>query len=56
MKARRNKPMLLIDIAVPRDIKPDVNKLNNIYLYSVDDLKAIAYHNLEQRKTAVAQV
>lgn len=55
MKARRNKPMLLIDIAVPRDIEPDVDKLNNIYLYSVDDLHAIVQHNLEQRKMAAVQ-
>ncbi|MFS1539689.1 MAG: glutamyl-tRNA reductase [Candidatus Phlomobacter fragariae] len=55
MKARRNKPMLLIDIAVPRDIEPDVEKLNNIYLYSVDDLHAIVQHNVEQRKMAAVQ-
>ncbi|MFS1562986.1 MAG: glutamyl-tRNA reductase [Candidatus Arsenophonus phytopathogenicus] len=55
MKVRRNKPMLLIDIAVPRDIEPDVDRLNNIYLYSVDDLHAIVERNVEQRKMAAVQ-
>lgn len=55
MKARLNKPMLLIDIAVPRDIEKDVEKLNNIYLYSVDDLHAIVQQNVEQRKMAAIQ-
>ncbi|MDQ5891685.1 MAG: glutamyl-tRNA reductase, partial [Pseudomonadota bacterium] len=41
LKARRNQPMLMVDIAVPRDIEPEVGKLPNVYLYSVDDLHAI---------------
>ncbi|MGM3172593.1 glutamyl-tRNA reductase [Dickeya lacustris] len=55
MKARRNQPMLMIDIAVPRDIEPEVGRLPNIYLYSVDDLQAIVAHNLAQRKAAAVQ-
>ncbi|WP_192456983.1 glutamyl-tRNA reductase [Musicola keenii] len=55
MKARRNQPMLMVDIAVPRDIEPEVGKLPNIYLYSVDDLQAIIQHNLAQRQAAAVQ-
>ncbi|HTA30227.1 MAG TPA: glutamyl-tRNA reductase, partial [Candidatus Cybelea sp.] len=42
MKARKHRPLLLIDIAVPRDIDPSVNFLENVYLYNIDDLQAIA--------------
>ncbi|PHM40935.1 glutamyl-tRNA reductase [Xenorhabdus szentirmaii] len=52
LKLRRNQPMLLIDIAVPRDIEADVEKLSDVYLYSVDDLQAIIQQNLAQRKAA----
>lgn len=55
MKARRNQPMLLVDIAVPRDVEPEVGKVANAYLYSVDDLQSIIQHNLEQRKAAAVQ-
>lgn len=55
MKARRNQPMLMVDIAVPRDIEPEVGRLPNIYLYSVDDLQAIIQQNLAQRKAAAIQ-
>jgi glutamyl-tRNA reductase len=55
MKARRSKPMLLIDIAVPRDIEQDVEKLRDVYLYTVDDLESIIAQNLAQRKTAAVE-
>ena len=55
LKARRNQPMLLVDIAVPRDIEPEVGKLSNAYLYSVDDLHSIIQNNLAQRKAAAIQ-
>ncbi|PWC23579.1 MULTISPECIES: glutamyl-tRNA reductase [Brenneria] len=55
LKARRNQPMLMVDIAVPRDIEPEVGKLPNVYLYSVDDLHAIIQHNLAQRQAAAIQ-
>ena len=55
LKARRNKPMLLVDIAVPRDVEPEVGKLANAYLYSVDDLQAIIEQNMAQRKAAAVQ-
>ena len=55
LKARRNQPMLLVDIAVPSDVEPEVGKLANAYLYSVDDLQNIIQHNLAQRKAAAVQ-
>lgn len=55
LKARRNQPMLLVDIAVPRDVEPEVGKLANAYLYSVDDLQSIIQHNMAQRKAAAVQ-
>jgi glutamyl-tRNA reductase len=55
LKARRNQPLLLVDIAVPRDVEPEVGKLANAYLYSVDDLQAIIQSNLAQRKAAAVE-
>lgn len=55
MKLRRNRPLLLVDIAVPRDIEPEVNFLENVYLYNIDDLQAIAEDYLKQRKEEVAR-
>lgn len=55
LKARRNQPMLLVDIAVPRDIEPEVGKLTSAYLYGVDDLQTILSQNLAQRKAAAVQ-
>ncbi|MBT9433083.1 glutamyl-tRNA reductase [Candidatus Sodalis endolongispinus] len=52
LKQRRYQPMLLVDIAVPRDIEPEVAKLADAYLYTVDDLLAIIEKNLAQRKHA----
>ncbi len=50
LKRRKNKPMFLIDIAVPRDIDPKVNSLDNTYLYDVDDLQGVVQANLKERK------
>jgi glutamyl-tRNA reductase len=55
MRRRRNRPLLLIDIAVPRDIDPAVNALDNVYLYNVDDLQSIADDYLKLRKEEVAR-
>jgi len=55
MKLRRHRPLLLIDIAVPRDIDPAVNKLDNVYLYNVDDLQGIANDYLQQRREEIAE-
>ena len=55
MKIRRNRPLLLIDIAVPRDIEPEVNLMRNVYLYNIDDLQAIADDYLKLRMEEIAR-
>ena len=55
LKLRRNRPLLLIDIAVPRDIEPEVNFLENVFLYNIDDLQAIARDYLKQRQAEAAR-
>lgn len=55
MPARRNRPLFLIDIAVPRDIDADVQRLNNVYLYNVDHLEAIVRENVRSREQELAQ-
>ncbi|HEV2452670.1 MAG TPA: glutamyl-tRNA reductase [Verrucomicrobiae bacterium] len=54
MKLRKHRPLLLIDIAVPRDIDPAVNFLENVYVYNIDDLQAIADDYLKQRTEEIA--
>lgn len=51
LKARKNKPMFFIDIAMPRDIAPDVNTLDNVYLYDIDDLKNVVEENMAFRRS-----
>jgi glutamyl-tRNA reductase len=55
MKARQHRPLLLIDIAVPRDIHPEVNFLENVYLYNIDDLQAIADDYLKLRREEIVK-
>jgi glutamyl-tRNA reductase len=55
MKLRRNRSLLLIDIAVPRDIEPEVNLMENVYLYNMDDLQTIADDYLRQRQEEIAR-
>ena len=50
LDARRNKPMFLIDIAVPRNIEPSVNELDNVFLYDIDDLQKVIDTNLKGRE------
>ncbi|MEJ5300246.1 MAG: glutamyl-tRNA reductase [Thermodesulforhabdaceae bacterium] len=50
MKKRKHRPLFFIDIAVPRDIDPGVNELDNVYLYDIDDLQGIVEWNKEERK------
>lgn len=52
MRRRRNRPLFLIDLAVPRDIEPEVNEVDNLYLYDVDDLQHVAEAGLEERRLA----
>lgn len=47
---RKNRPMFLIDIAVPRDIAPEVNDLENVYLYDIDDLQSVVDANMKERR------
>jgi glutamyl-tRNA reductase len=51
LKVRKHRPYLMIDIAVPRDIESQVGELNDVYLYTVDDLRQIVDENLRSRST-----
>ena len=53
MKLRHQKPLFLVDIAVPRNIDPEIEKLDNVYLYNIDDLKGICDKNIYSRQTQV---
>jgi glutamyl-tRNA reductase len=55
LKQRKRKPMFMVDIAVPRDIEPEVGNLEDIYLYCVDDLHEIIDENLQSRRDAAQQ-
>jgi len=55
LKTRRHKPMLMIDLAVPRDIEPGVAEFEDVYLYAVDDLKAVIADNLKAREDAAVE-
>lgn len=48
--SRKNKPMFFIDIAVPRDIDPQINQIDNTFLYDIDDLKSVAESNRKERE------
>ncbi len=50
MRSRRNRPLFFIDIAVPRDIDPKINNLNNAFIYDIDDLKDVVDENIESRQ------
>ena len=50
IEARRNKPVFLIDIAVPRNIEPAVNELDNVFLYDIDDLQQVVDENIRSRQ------
>jgi glutamyl-tRNA reductase len=55
LKVRRHRPMLMFDLAVPRDIEPEVGALDDVYLYTVDDLRRHVQVGGERRREAVAQ-
>lgn len=56
LKERHGKPVFLIDIAVPRDIDPEINKLGNVFLKNIDDLNALVDSNYDRRVSVVPEV
>ncbi len=55
VKARKHRPMFMLDLAVPRDIEPEVKALEDVYLYTVDDLAHLVHTGHANRQAAVAQ-
>lgn len=55
VKRRKHKPMFMVDLAVPRDIEPEVSQLRDVYLYSVDDLKDVIDENMKARNQAAEE-
>jgi glutamyl-tRNA reductase len=55
LRARKHRPMFLVDIAVPRDIDPTVGGISDVYLYTVDDLESVIQDNLHSRQIAARQ-
>ena len=55
IKARRHKPMFMVDLAVPRDIEAEIGRLDDVFLYTVDDLGTFVQTGVENRQAAVAQ-
>ena len=55
VKARRHKPIFMVDLAVPRDIESEVSRLDDVFLYTVDDLASVVQSGVENRQAAVAQ-
>ncbi|MBI1395635.1 MAG: glutamyl-tRNA reductase [Betaproteobacteria bacterium] len=54
IKVRRHRPMLIVDLAVPRDVEPEVSRLNDVFLYTVDDLGRIVKEGMDMRGAAVS--
>jgi glutamyl-tRNA reductase len=55
LKARRRRPMFIVDLAVPRDVEPAVRELSDVFLYTIDDLGSIVQQGAESRQAAVAE-
>ena len=55
IKLRKHRPIFMVDIAVPRDIEPEAGELEDVYLYSVDDLREVIQENMRNRKQAALQ-
>jgi glutamyl-tRNA reductase len=55
LKARRHQPMFMVDLAVPRDIEPEVGELADVYLYTVDDLRETIQENIQSRQDAAKE-
>lgn len=55
LKLKKHRPILMVDLAVPRDIEPEVDQLEDVYLYNIDDLHSITQQNLKHRADAAKQ-
>ena len=55
LKKRKHEPIFMVDLAVPRDVEPEVNDLDDVYLYSVDDLQSVIKENMENTIQAAEQ-
>ena len=55
LKTRRHRPMVMVDLAVPRDIEPEIARLDDVFLYTLDDLGVIVESGLESREKAVVE-
>jgi glutamyl-tRNA reductase len=55
LRARRRRPIFMVDLAVPRDIEPEAGELDDVFLYTIDDLAQIVAENLDSRRSAVEQ-
>lgn len=55
IKSRKHRPYFMVDIAVPRDIEPEVARLNDVYLYTVDDLRQVVEENIKSREGAALE-
>ena len=53
MQARSNRPLAVIDIAVPRDVEPEIRQIDNVFLYDIDDLTHLSELNRKQRETEI---
>ncbi|MBI5420559.1 MAG: glutamyl-tRNA reductase [Deltaproteobacteria bacterium] len=55
IRIRKNRPMFFIDMAVPRDVDPDANQIDNVYVYDIDDLNNVIETNIEERQKEAAR-
>jgi glutamyl-tRNA reductase len=55
IRARRHRPMFMVDLAVPRDIEPEIGELDDVFLYTVDDLAQVVSSGMESRQAAVVE-
>lgn len=55
IRKRRHRPMVMVDLAVPRDIEPEIGQLDDVFLYTVDDLAQVVEAGLESRQAAVVE-
>lgn len=52
---RRHRPMFIVDLAVPRDVEPEVDRLDDVYVYTVDDLGKVVSEGIQSRQAAISQ-